>query len=185
MPAGTKTIKHLLRLDLVNKPKTFPGPAKSFYNRGQELLEFALVFPILLLFVLGATDFVRIFFSAIVIANAAREGARYATTYGVELVDHDNNYQTPEIIRFKNSTADVVNIVLMEAQNSGITLNAGQVTVECLPVNILPTPYGYAVCSAGMPVRITVTHPVNLILWSTYNIRRATEMMIPFRGNVP
>jgi Flp pilus assembly protein TadG len=151
-------------------------------RRGQELLEFAIVFPVLLIFVIGAVDLARIFYTAIVVANAAREGARYAISYGIEIVDHDNNTSTPEVIVLKNSGTDIVNVVLQEAQGSGITLNNGDVTINCLPAISLPSPYNQK-CSPGQPVRVTVTHPFTPIInWGTYNIRRATEMMIPFRG---
>lgn len=155
-----------------------PGSPK---RKAQELVEFALVFPVILLFVIGAVDLGRIFYTAIIVANASREGARYAISYGVELVDHDNNYNTPEIIRLKNSGNDIINVVILEAQGSGITILSSDVTIECLPVTMLPA--GYPKCTAGQPVRVTVTHAFTpLVNWTTFMIRRATEMMIPFRG---
>ena len=45
-------------------------------NRGQELVEYALTLPILLLFVLGIMEFGVAVFAYNSIANAAREGAR-------------------------------------------------------------------------------------------------------------
>lgn len=45
-------------------------------NRGQELVEYALTLPILLLFVLGIMEFGVTIFAYNSIANAAREGAR-------------------------------------------------------------------------------------------------------------
>jgi Flp pilus assembly protein TadG len=45
-------------------------------QQGQTLVEFALVMPILILILFGILEFGRIFFSYIVITNAAREGAR-------------------------------------------------------------------------------------------------------------
>jgi len=47
-------------------------------NRGQALVEFALVLPVLLLFVVGMMDFGLIINQYIVVAEAAREGARSA-----------------------------------------------------------------------------------------------------------
>jgi Flp pilus assembly protein TadG len=46
---------------------------------GAELVEFALVFPLLLLVVLGIIDFGFLFQKYEVVTNAAREGARIAT----------------------------------------------------------------------------------------------------------
>jgi Flp pilus assembly protein TadG len=51
-------------------------------NRGQAMLEFALVLPILLLLVFGIIDFGIIFFDNLVITQAAREGARVGVVGG-------------------------------------------------------------------------------------------------------
>ena len=45
---------------------------------GQSLVEFALVIPILLIMLMIAMDFGRMFFSYVQLTNAAREGANYA-----------------------------------------------------------------------------------------------------------
>ena len=47
-------------------------------ERGQSAVEFALVFPVLLLFLFLIFEFGRVFGSWLLITNAAREGARYA-----------------------------------------------------------------------------------------------------------
>jgi len=46
-------------------------------NRGTQLVEFAIVLPILMLLLVGIMEFGRAFFSWVVITNGAREGARY------------------------------------------------------------------------------------------------------------
>jgi uncharacterized protein (UPF0333 family) len=51
-------------------------------NRGQALLEFALVLPVLLLLVFGIIEFGLIFFDNLVITQAAREGARVGVVGG-------------------------------------------------------------------------------------------------------
>ena len=51
-------------------------------ERGAELIEFALVFPLLLLLVLGMVDFGFLFQRYEVLTNAAREGARMAVLPG-------------------------------------------------------------------------------------------------------
>ena len=48
-------------------------------QRGQSLVETAIVVPILLLLVAAVVDFGRIFDAQIVLTNAVREGARYGT----------------------------------------------------------------------------------------------------------
>ena len=54
---------------------------------GSELIEFALVFPVLLMVVLGIIDFGFLFQRMEVITNAAREGARIAVLPGYTQAD--------------------------------------------------------------------------------------------------
>jgi PKD repeat protein len=54
------------------------GRTRRGRRRGQALVEFALIVPILLFMLVIAIDFGRLFFSYIQINNAAREGAAYA-----------------------------------------------------------------------------------------------------------
>jgi hypothetical protein len=49
-------------------------------NRGQSLVEFALVLPVFFLLLAGIIDFGFMFYSRISVINAAREGARSAVT---------------------------------------------------------------------------------------------------------
>jgi PKD repeat protein len=56
--------------------RTLPLHARR--SRGQALVEFALVIPVMLLLVVGGLDVGRLFFSWIEVNNAAREGAAYA-----------------------------------------------------------------------------------------------------------
>ncbi len=48
-------------------------------EKGQTLVEFALVLPILLLLVIGMLEFARVLNAWLIVSNGAREGARYAT----------------------------------------------------------------------------------------------------------
>lgn len=47
-------------------------------NKGQSLVETALILPVLLLLLTGIIDFGLLFNSYLVVSNASREGARYA-----------------------------------------------------------------------------------------------------------
>ncbi len=51
-------------------------------ERGQSLVEFALVLPVLLLLILGLIDVARAIAQENTLASAAREGARYAIVHG-------------------------------------------------------------------------------------------------------
>ena len=55
--------------------------AKRRGRRGQALAETALLFPLLMLLVLGSADLGRLFFYAVEVTNAAREGARQGAVY--------------------------------------------------------------------------------------------------------
>ena len=54
------------------------APGHSSCDRGQSLVEFAVVLPVLLLLVIGMIEFARAWMFQQVITNIAREGARYA-----------------------------------------------------------------------------------------------------------
>ncbi|MEW5762999.1 MAG: TadE/TadG family type IV pilus assembly protein [Bacillota bacterium] len=51
--------------------------ARSGGEKGQAVLEFALIIPILLLFLFGVIEFGRVFSAQLTVNAAAREGARY------------------------------------------------------------------------------------------------------------
>ena len=59
-------------------------------ERGAELIEFALVLPLLLAMFAGIVDFGRLFQRLEVTTNAAREGARLATLPGYSQADVEN-----------------------------------------------------------------------------------------------
>lgn len=62
-------------------------PSRVRSERGAELIEFALVLPILLMVVLGVVDFGLLFQRMEVVTNAAREGARIAVLPGYGAAD--------------------------------------------------------------------------------------------------
>ena len=57
---------------------------------GAELIEFALIFPLLLMVMLGIVDFGFLFQRLEVLENAAREGARVAALPGYDTTDVEN-----------------------------------------------------------------------------------------------
>lgn len=64
-------------------------------ERGQSLLEFAMVLPLLLLLALGIVEFGRAYYQYNVLTKAVREGARYMSMHA---------YDTDELDRAKNMT---------------------------------------------------------------------------------
>jgi Flp pilus assembly protein TadG len=87
-------------------------------QRGQSLVETAIVFPILLLFLAAAIDFGRVFDAYIVMTNAVREGARFGSV-------------KPDL-----TVAEVKQIVIDDVLGSGTNITqmtdfgAANVTVE-------------------------------------------------------
>ena len=140
------------------------GNSSSFFTplpntkhfAGQELVEFAIILPLLLLIVFGAVDLGRLFHAYITISNAAREGARYGIIY-------------PE------DTAGILTITRREAQASGLDLNPAVSAV------IVSFPQGIGQQS---PIRVTVTYHFHLILAGILTnedltLSRSAEMMVP------
>lgn len=54
---------------------------EDFSQKAQSLIEFALVLPLLLVLIVSAIELGRLFYTQIVITNAAREGAYYMATH--------------------------------------------------------------------------------------------------------
>ena len=122
---------------------------------GQEMVELAILLPLLLLFVFGVLDLGRVFHAAITITNAAREGARYGMIY-------------PDDI------PAIVTATLREAENSGIDMSSSTVNVNC--------EFG---CGRGTALEVTVQYDFTFIMAgfvfpdSTLTIIRSAEMIVP------
>ena|SRR6476646_548296 len=56
------------------------------HSKGQSLAEFALVIPLFLVMLFGIIDIGRVIWANDALANAAREGARYASVTGSSLI---------------------------------------------------------------------------------------------------
>ena len=111
---------------------------------GANLLEFALVTPLLLVIVFGVADVSLALFDKAVITNASREGARTGMTFRVPRPDNTEiaavvtNYCAARLVNF--ATSAPVTSVSRTGQNSGDRLT---VTVTYR--------YNYAVLSRLIP----------------------------------
>jgi len=83
-------------------------------SSAQSLVEFALLLPLLLVLVISAVELGRLFYTQIVITNAAREGAYYLST-------HRKDYNL-----ITHAAPSTVSAAQAEAENSGIS----EVTVD-------------------------------------------------------
>ncbi len=84
----------------------FDRTSSRFGSKGQALVEFAIVAPVLLLLLLIAVDFGRVFFSYVAVNNSAREGAYYAAAHAGDDPFDQTAYE-----------AGVVNAALTETVN--------------------------------------------------------------------
>lgn len=137
-------------------------------ERGQGLLEFALILPILLLIAVGLLDLGRVFFASIIISNASREGARF-----LSLHPNDNVADV-----YGNTFAGTKQTAIAEVQDSFINLSPADVQVTyCLDSD------GFPGCDSGYPVIVRVDYDFELIIgWifpSPLTLTRFTQMMVP------
>ena len=88
-------------------------------SSAQSLVEFALLLPLLLVLVISAVELGRLFYTQIVITNAAREGAYYLST-------HRKDYNL-----ITHAAPSTVSAAQTEAENSGIE----EVTVDIAQKN--------------------------------------------------
>lgn len=116
--------------------------ARSRSERGAELIEFALVLPLLLLVVLGIVDFGFLFQRMEVVTNAAREGARIGVLPGY-------------------TSADVCSRVLDFVQNGGLP-TTGSCPTPTNPTLDIDTAYTIALPSGasieGIRVGVAYNH---------------------------
>jgi Flp pilus assembly protein TadG len=82
------------------------------HDRGQALVEFALVAPILLILILGIVDFARAWNVYQVLTDAGREGTRNSVV--------DNG----------STVAETQNLIINAANRAGIQLSPSNITVQ-------------------------------------------------------
>lgn len=110
--------------------------ARKFWKSresGQAMVEFALVLPILLIFLCGIIDFGWIFYNQIAINNACREGARYASVHYTQYLSAPGTLQT----NTTNWVSDSATGITTPLEITLDTGTSGQVTVtvkESVPV---------------------------------------------------
>ncbi len=99
--------------------------------RGTSTVEMALMLPLLILLVLGATDLGRLFYDAITVANAARAGLSYA------VLDESKSRDTGKITEIAENDIGSV---------GGVTLNVSRIC-ECADASVVDCETG--TCDEG------------------------------------
>ena len=69
------------------KDGSIAGRGREKAERGQSLLELAILLPVLLLVLLGILDVGRLYMTLVAITDAAAEGASYAASHPTETVE--------------------------------------------------------------------------------------------------
>ncbi len=112
------------------------GKQQLYRERGQSLVEIALVLPVILIIFLGIAEVGFLLFSHVQVANATREGARYAS-----------------LCRLNNNCASLSTVVestvLSEAQ--ALNMNGGNTSVGVQWSGLNPP-------LVGTPITVTVTY---------------------------
>lgn len=122
------------------------GIMRRYLNnrRGQSIVEFALVLPVLILILCGIMEFGRVFNESLVVTAAAREGARVAA------VGANDSTVIATVRSFVAPSSDKVPVVIITRQNAaGGTRITVQVTNQ---VEIL-TPLISSLLSGSFPVQ--------------------------------
>ncbi len=116
---------------------------------GAELVEFAVVLPILMLLVFGIVDFSLALYDKAVVTNAAREGARAGIVFRT-------NPATGAVNRL--TAAEIQAVATSYCGSYLVTFGSGTVSVSV-------TGAGGA---SGSPVSVTVTYPYNFAVISNF-----------------
>ncbi|OEF99517.1 hypothetical protein BHF71_08850 [Vulcanibacillus modesticaldus] len=112
-------------------------------EEGQSLVEFSLVFPILLILLLGIIEFGQIFYSYLTIQNASRDGARYGSVWVT-----DTEIET--IVLQKTKSLDQTSLTVTISPAPNLRTSGGQIKVTIdysltiiAPIwrDILPNPF--------------------------------------------
>lgn len=125
-------------------------------QRGQTLVELALILPILIVLLMGTIEFGRIFFSYLTITHASREAARATVV----------------------STTKTDTFITQKVKDSATWLKPDQLKVEVTPSSTTSR-------TSGVPLTVTVSYPVQLftpilsdIMTNPFTVKAQTTMRI-------
>jgi Flp pilus assembly protein TadG len=153
----------------MNRADMACGSSRTLFNRrkGQSMVEFALILPVMVLIIAGIFDLGRAFFAAITITNAAREGARYGTL-------NQDEFQ------------GICNAAFNEAQTSKITLIYSNISVSCGSSNVICQASGTTgvACPDNYPITVKVSYDYNDMILKFFfpnpiHMEKQVEMLVP------
>jgi Flp pilus assembly protein TadG len=132
-------------------------------DRGQSLLEFALVMPVFLLLMVALIDFSRMLFTYVSLSNGTREFARVAsvsTATNTSAVTAFNNLtQFAGVINAADSLSITVgNEACARAMDTGAACAAGTSTTVACPLPLVAATCALPARSQDGVVEVTATH---------------------------
>lgn len=149
------------------KPAAKAGPGLRRLirgTRGQSLAELALLLPVLLLLVLGAIDFGRLYFAYVSVTNASRNAAQYGSFNTIRASDEDCT--DGNCLRLA-AIADTSNLLNTSATNPDVTTepcSAGSLDDqgrECVRITVTYT-FETLVPWPGLPNSIDMSRTVQM-----------------------
>jgi Flp pilus assembly protein TadG len=161
-------------LEPVSSAKLTTNSSMRDQERGSAILEFGLIAVVLFTLIFGIIDFGRALFAYHFVANAAREGTRYASVRGYAC-------QSP-MTGCDATQASIQTYLQNEAQGSGLNPNLLSVDALWPPETTNP-----AVCTQtpnypGCTVQVQVSYPFKFIFpflpKSTVNMSSTSAMVI-------
>jgi Flp pilus assembly protein TadG len=105
-------------------------------ERGSNLVEFALVAPVLVFLLIGIADVGRAFYDYISITNAVREGARYAARHPLD--PGNTNIFAKTLIERNNADHSLTSCTTTVVPEMDATGQARRVTLRCIFNTITP-----------------------------------------------
>ena len=158
----------------MNRTRTSNGSSLAFHNRreGQSMVEFALILPLLVLFIGGIFELGRAFLAFIAITNAAREGARVITFWPGKTTGND------VVVAINTEIGNSPMVSVGNIASRSIFCGTGGVDYVPKTINAYPL-----VCQTERPIRVTVTYSFRLVMQLFFpnpiTLRRSAEMMMP------
>ena len=167
----TSVLRQLLRA----RPRRHGGRGAG----GQSLVEFALVFPIIILLIMGFAEIGRAVFSFNTIANAARQGARVAAVH--QLVDVTECDESRPIEDPYEPHWSIRGCAILAAKSIGVTTSNVSVAYSAPAGTTLdcdPTLHVGCIASVTVSYDFTLTTPFVSRLIGPFTMSQTSEMPI-------
>ncbi|MDQ6884548.1 MAG: pilus assembly protein [Candidatus Dormibacteraeota bacterium] len=125
------------------------------------MTEFALILPVLVLILLGVVDFGRVFYYWTSIANAAREGARYAIVHPTAITSTCKS--DPSNVKFRVKQEAGTTLVLTDSNISVYWVDASTGATTDAAANCMPLPGDQRIYQNPNAVRVDVAYDFKAI----------------------